>query len=318
MKKINTSKLEHTQQFKNLLKWGFTFSTLDDYLKHENHYSEILPTLTSNVQKYSETLMEMDKEWGKLKHKHSLHNIKILQKNPKLEVPMYVLYGYDDLTHFYLSQNHHGSCFKPPKFIEKTNTYKLENVIENNWDSQMDILLQKLQELGDVLGGKVFTHNQVATEQDSQTKKCYVKVGKGISLQSPFITFDLVSTESGKTYLTEIKSQNKGYGLGNLVLTFILLSTLELDIVLEGFANIPTSEEMNKNTPDYHVLKKFYKKFQLDFDKNGWGKNFTSKNLIGNNQYKTKLYYTLEHFVDKWYKTVKKVNKGEIQFKNVA
>lgn len=318
MIKINTSKLEHTQQFKNLLKWGFTFSTLDEFLKHENHSNEILPTLTSNVEKYSEVLMEMDKEWGELIHKHTLNNIKILQKNPKLKVPMYVLWGYDDLTYFFLSQNHDKGSFKPPKFIEKTNTYKLESVIENNWDSKMDILFQKLQELGHVLGGKVFTQNQVSTEQDSQIKKCYVKVGKVISLQSPFITFDLVSPESGKTYLTEIKSHNKGYGLGNLVLTFILLSTLELDIVLEGFANIPESEVMSKYTPDYHVLKKFYKKFQLDFDKNGWGKNFTSKNLIGNNQYKTELYHTLEYFVDKWYKTVKKVNKGEIQFKNVA
>ena len=308
MKKIKN----HSLQYENLIKKGFKFLPYDKSQELEDKLiSE--SKKCKNLTELSKLKSEVDKELEFEKKDVYENNLSLLKNHPNWKVPMYVYYGYDDETFI----NYTPEDIKL-EYNTKFPTFKLGELKQSVWSENAELLFDKLKPLEGVFQGSLYVVNSIATEHNVNNTTCDVKYGKTIVFKSSFISFDIIPLSEDKVYITEVISYHKKLGAGNLLLCFILLQTLQLDIILEGVALVPSSEKIKKDVPDYHILKKYYQKFELEFDCNGWGKKFSSKKLIGNHKYLSELYSSLELFIESWIDSLSKLESGEQKLKQVA
>jgi len=228
-----------------------------------------------------------------------LHNLELLKKKYKdLKVPTYIFHAMDDLTFMDVMKK------KDFNYHTKYNTYGIGSLEETVFNEKTEKLLEYLKPLGKTVFGELYSHDELNLVFNTTQKTVDIKHGKQIALQSPFGSFDLYHLQNDTILLGQMVSSKKGLGFGNLMLGFLIMSTLQLELPLVGIASVPEVMKSNKDNLDFHFLKKFYKKFDLEFDKDGWGKSFTSKNLIGNEQYMKDLYGSLSYFLDNWITTL--------------
>jgi hypothetical protein len=295
MKVIYNKNQKHTLQYENLVKKGFKFFPHSEYLQLND---EVDKKIQSGMN-FSEAVKEYDIKFGELKYPLILHNLELLKKKYKdLKVPTYVFHALDDLTFM--------DVMKTKDFDYYTNhkSFGIGSIQETIFNEKTEKLLEYLKPMGDILFGELFSHNELNLVFNTTNKTVDIKHGKQIALQSPFGSFDLYHLQDDSILLGQMVSLKKGLGLGNLMLGFLIMSTLQLEIPIVGIASVPEVMKSNKDNLDFHFLKKFYKKFDLEFDKDGWGKNFTTKNLIGNEQYLKDLFVSLEYFLDNWITTL--------------
>jgi len=295
MKVIYNKNQKHTLQYENLIKKGFKFFPHSEYLKLND---EVDKKIESGMN-FSEAVKEYDIKFGELKYPLILHNLELLKEKYKdLKVPTYVFHAMDDLTFMDVMKK------KDFNYHTKYNTYGIGSLEETVFNEKTEKLLEYLKPLGETVFGELYSHDELNLVFNTTQKTVDIKHGKQIALQSPFGSFDLYHLQNDTILLGQMVSSKKGLGFGNLMLGFLIMSTLQLELPLVGIASVPEVMKSNKDNLDFHFLKKFYKKFDLEFDKDGWGKSFTSKNLIGNEQYMKDLYGSLSYFLDNWITTL--------------
>lgn len=295
MKVIYNKNQKHTLQYENLIKKGFKFFPHSEYLKLND---EVDKKIESGMN-FSEAVKEYDIKFGELKYPLILHNLELLKEKYKdLKVPTYVFHAMDDLTFMDVMKK------KDFNYYTKYNTYGIGSLEETVFNEKTEKLLEYLKPLGETVFGELYSHDELNLVFNTTQKTVDIKHGKQIALQSPFGSFDLYHLQNDTILLGQMVSSKKGLGFGNLMLGFLIMSTLQLELPLVGIASVPEVMKSNKDNLDFHFLKKFYKKFDLEFDKDGWGKSFTSKNLIGNEQYMKDLYGSLSYFLDNWITTL--------------
>lgn len=297
MKVIHNKNQKHTLQFENFKKKGFKYLEYSEYLNLEKKLHDMIES-----GQFSElSAMEIaDKEYGKIKYELVTHNLQLLKKNKDLNIPIYFFYGQDDLTYYSYYKDTQKEKVKDFNYHFKFPTFEVLKLDKTVFNDKTEKLMELLKPLNQLLGGNMWVCDEVNIEMNQTHGFVKVKYGKQLSFYSPLAKFDLYHLENGSVHLGEMKSFKKGMGIGNLILSFLLFTTLQLGIPLQGLAILPDSSKGEKDNMDYHFLKKFYKKFDLEFDKGGWGKHFTSKNLIGNEKYLKDLYDTVEYFLESW------------------
>lgn len=291
MKVIYNKNQKHTLQFEHLVKKGFKFLPHSEYLKLNDEAEKKI----ESGMNFSEAVKEYDIKFGDSKYPLILHNLELLKKKYKgLKVPTYVFHAMEDLTF--------KDVMKTKDFDYYTNykTYEIGSLQETIFNEKTEKLLEYLKPLGEAVFGELYTHNELNLVFNTTEQNVIIKHGKQIALSSSFGSFDLYHLKDDSILLGQMVSTKKGLGLGNLMLGFLIMSTLQLELPLVGIASVPEVMKSNKDNLDFHFLKKFYKNFDLEFDKGGWGKTFTSKNLIGNEQYLKDLYGSLMYFLESW------------------
>lgn len=295
MKVINKkNNLKHTLQFEQLVQKGFKFFPHSEYTK----LNEELDKKIESGEDYSKSVKEYDIKWGEMKYPLMLHNIELLEKNKKIKVPTYVFHAMEDITYQELMGN------KDYNYYTKFPVYQIGTNQTSIFNKKTEKLIEYLEPLSKSVYGELYSHNELNMVFNTHEQSVDIKHGKQIALQSPFGSFDLYHLKNDSILLGQMASTKKGLGFGNLMLGFIMLATLELEIPLVGIATVPEVMKSDKDNLDFHFLKKFYKKFDLEFNCSGWGKTFTSENLIGNEQYLKDLYGSVDYFLDNWIKTL--------------
>lgn len=295
MKVIYNKNQKHTLQYENLVNKGFKFLPHSEYLK----LNEEVEKKIESGKNWSESVKEYDIKFGESKYPLILHNLELLKKEYKgLKVPTYVFHAMDDLTF--------KDVMNTKEFNYHTHykTYEIGSLQNTIFNEKTEKLLEYLKPLGTAVQGELYSHDELNLVFNTTSKTVDIKHGKQIALSSPFGSFDLYHLKDDSILLGQMVSTKKGLGLGNLMLGFLIMSTLELELPLVGIASVPEVMKSSKDNLDFHFLKKFYKKFDLEFDKGGWGKTFTSKNLIGNEQYLKDLYGSIEYFLGNWITTL--------------